>query len=126
MNLGTLLFCLGLFHPDKIEKQGILLNSACTAFGTKCTGTAPSMHYCYGINESGLRLFIEIEEGELKKHPVLFQRVYQQTQVSLNEPFVLPDEVCRMMNYARGYSLPPGFAKIVYGQHRYRIILIEK
>jgi hypothetical protein len=126
MNLGTMLFCLGFLIPDKIEKQGILLNSTCTAFGTRCTGTTPSIHYQYGIYEEGLRLFIDVQEKELMKQKILYQLVYQQRQVSFIEPFVLPDEVCRSLNYVKGYSIPPGTAKVEYSNKRYRFILLEK
>ena len=125
MSVHILLFCLGIFSPDKIEKQGILLNSACASFGTRCKGTTNRSTYYYGVHEQGIQLYIEISEQELMKQPGLYPMFQGTKEISYNEPFELPDEVCSRLNYSKGFSLPPGKARLTFQNNMYRLILLE-
>ena len=125
MSINMLLFCLGIFSSDKIEKQGVLLNSVCSSFGTRCKGSTNLSSFYYGVNEQGIRLYIEISEQELMKQPELYALFQGTKEVFYVEPFELPNEVCSRLNCSKGFSLPPGKAQLSYKNKIYRLILLE-
>ena len=115
--LVFLLTALGLsFYPndDKIEKKGTLLNSSCTGFGTRCNAltTSTAIQYSYWINELGVRLILSIPQKEASKNNTLFDLLNNKTSLTLNEPLVLPHDVCDVLRLSKEYTLPVGNYKI--------------
>lgn len=129
--LVFLLTAVGLsFYPndDKIEKKGTLLNSSCTGFGTRCSALTSSsdIQYSYWVNELGARLILSIPQKEASKNNTLFDLLNNKVSLILNEPLVLPHNICDLLRVSKDYTLPIGNYKIKNQFGNYLIYLINE
>lgn len=114
--------------PDKIEKQGTLLNSTCSLFGTRCTagGKNVLVQYAYLVNEPGAKLSIQVSEKEAIKNQSLYMLLHNKTYIELNEPLIIPSDIGHYLKLPIDYKIPSGIYKIKRKNNYFEIQLIEE